>query len=60
MLPLAHDNITAHDPHITYPSKDVRSIGVVAFSGNMAPAMDILQRWAEENPAISVYHQRLT
>lgn len=51
----AHDPISAHDPHITYPEKDVRSIGVVAFSGNMAPAMDILQRWSEENPSIRIF-----
>lgn len=48
-------DLTFHDPHITYPEKEVRSIGVVAFSGNMAAAMDILNRWAEENPGIKVY-----
>ena len=58
--PLGHahhgiPDLTFHDPHITYPEKDVRSIGVVAFSGNMAAAMDILNRWAEENPRIKVY-----
>lgn len=47
--------IAAHDPHISYPEKDVKSIGVIAFAGNMAPAMDILARWAEENPRIAVY-----
>lgn len=48
-------DLTFHDPHITYPEKDVKSIGVVAFSGNMSAAMDILNRWAEENPRIKVY-----
>lgn len=43
------------DPHITYPVKDVKSIGVVAFSGNMAAAMDILARWAEEHPKVKVF-----
>jgi NAD+ kinase len=52
---VAHDPISAHDSHITYPVKDVGSIGVVSFSGNMAPAMDILQRWAEENPGIRLF-----
>jgi NAD+ kinase len=52
---LVQDNIAVHDPHITYPVKDVGSIGVVAFSGNMAPAMDLLGRWAEENPSIQLY-----
>ena len=49
------DPIAAHDPHITYPDRDVRSIGVMAFAGNMAPAMDILNRWREENPSISIF-----
>ncbi len=56
--PLVHHpmpDLTFHDPHITYPEKDVKSIGVVAFSGNMAAALDILSRWAEENPRIQVY-----
>jgi NAD+ kinase len=43
------------DPHISYPEKDVRSIGVLAFSGDMAAAMDILRRWAEDNPRIKVH-----
>jgi NAD+ kinase len=47
--------IAAHDPHISYPEKDVRSIGLVAFAGNMAPAMDVLNRWAEVNPRIAVH-----
>ena len=45
----------SHDPHISYPDRDVRSIGAVAYSGNMAPAVEILRRWAEENPGINVY-----
>ncbi|HKP94694.1 MAG TPA: NAD(+)/NADH kinase [Fibrobacteria bacterium] len=49
------DPIAAHDPHITYPDRDVRSIGVVAFAGNMAPALDILGRWAEDNPSIRIF-----
>ncbi len=49
------DPISAHDSHITYPHRAVRSIGAVAFAGNMAPALDILNRWAEENPSIKVY-----
>ncbi len=44
-----------HDAHITYPDKDVRSIGIAAFAGDMSPALDILNRWAEENPGISLY-----
>lgn len=48
-------DLNFHDPHITYPDKDVHSIGVVAFSGNMAAAMDILHRWAEENPRIKLF-----
>src|SRR4051812_12156773 len=47
--------ITLHDTHITYPEKEVRSIGAVAFSGNMAPALDLLARWAEENPSIQIF-----
>jgi NAD+ kinase len=47
--------IALHDSHITYPEKDVRSIAAVAFSGNMAPALDLLARWAEENPSIQIY-----
>ncbi|MDB5047064.1 MAG: ppnK [Fibrobacteres bacterium] len=49
------DSIAATDLHITYPDRDVRCFGVVAFAGNMAPAMDILNRWAEENPSISIF-----
>lgn len=48
-------DLSFHDPHITYPEKDIRSIGVVAFSGNMSTAMDTLHRWAEENTGIQVY-----
>jgi NAD+ kinase len=48
-------DLALHDPHITYPERDVRSIGVMSFSGNMAAAMDILNRWADENPKIQVY-----
>lgn len=48
-------DLNFHDPHITYPEKDIRSIGVVAFSGNMSAAMDTLHRWAEENTGIRVY-----
>jgi NAD+ kinase len=51
----AKESIAVKDAHITYPSKDVRSLGVVAYSGNMAPAMDILHRWAEANPSIHLY-----
>ncbi len=51
----AQGSIAATDAHITYPDHDVRSIGVVAFAGNMAPAMDILHRWADENPSIHLY-----
>jgi NAD+ kinase len=43
------------DPNVTYPDRDVRSIGIVAFAGDMTPAIDILHRWAEENPSISMY-----
>ncbi len=49
------DPISAQDPHITYPEKDVRHIGVVAFAGNMAPAMEILHRFAAANPGIKLY-----
>lgn len=56
LAPLSdRDPISAHDHHITYPHKAVRSIGVVAFAGNMAPAVDLLNQWAEENPSIKVY-----
>jgi NAD+ kinase len=55
MAPPDPGPITLHDEHITYPDKDVRSIGAVAFSGNMAPALDLLARWAEENPSIQVF-----
>ncbi len=55
MLPADPGPIALHDEHITYPEKDVRSIGAVAFSGNMAPALDLLARWAEENPSIQVF-----
>lgn len=48
-------DLNFHDPHITYPEKDIRSIGVVAFSGNMSAAMDTLHRWSEENTGIQVY-----
>jgi NAD+ kinase len=44
-----------HDPLITYPDKEVRSIGIVAFAGDMSPAMGILHRWAEKNPSIRLY-----
>ena len=47
--------IALHDAHITYPDRDVRSIGAVAFAGNMAPALDLLARWAEGNPSIQIY-----
>jgi NAD+ kinase len=53
--PALLESIAVHDSHITYPERDVRSIGVVAFSGNMGPALDILNRWADENPGINVY-----
>jgi NAD+ kinase len=43
------------DPHISIPDRDVRSIGVVAYAGDMAPAVDILHRWSEENPGIEVH-----
>ncbi len=46
---------TVIDPHVTYPERDVKSIGIVAYAGNMAPPLDILQRWAEENPGIGMY-----
>ncbi len=42
-------------PYITHPEKDVTSIGIVAFAGNMKPALDILRRWSEENPTIRLY-----
>jgi NAD+ kinase len=48
-------DLAFHDPHITYPDHDIHSIGVVAFSGNMSAAMDILHRWAAENPRIKVH-----
>ena len=48
-------NADAQDPHISYPERDVRSIGIVAFSGEVTPAVDILRRWGEENPRIRLF-----
>ncbi len=44
-----------HDPHISYPDQDVRKIGIVAFAEDMTPAIEILQRWGEKNPAIHLF-----
>lgn len=43
------------DDHISEPQKDIRSIGIIAFAGDMAPAMEILKQWATHNPTIHFY-----
>lgn len=42
------------DLHISDPVTDVRSIGIVAFAGDMSPAIAILKSWAEKNPTIQL------
>ncbi len=43
------------DPHISYPEHDIKSIGIVAFAGDMRPALDILHRWNDNNPTIKMF-----